>query len=136
MKLYSVIEINNKNDIEKINGVLSLDDIHFIIPKKDEDISIHLDFDDIDGRLIGSRYFVRFKNIADTWTDLNLESNIKKEDITIDLLEKGYVENYIMFFTKENGEKITDITVKEIGYMDDNFDFIPFVIQQYAINEA
>ena len=116
-----------------MNAILKLDDIHFLVPDTkwaDEEYrNVHLDFNYIAGYFLDGEYIVKLRGLADTWNDLNLEDGLSKEDITVELLERGYLENYIMFFTKDNGEIFTDISITKIGYLD-------FKIDEYAVNEA
>lgn len=136
MRLYCTLVLNNLESSQDIKNVLHLDDIHFSVLNKDNElISIHLDFDFIDGYFEGNKYIARFKELADTWNDLNLESGIKKEDVTTELLSKGVVENYVMSFTKNDGEVIKDITMTEIGYIDNNNQCVCLKINENAINE-
>lgn len=146
MVLYCTLElkgINSKEQFKQIctgtNQILRLDDIHFIVPNphdKQQEVDIHLDFNIIDGHFENGKYIVRFKELADTWIELTeKESNIKREDITIDLLSKGYVENYVMFFDMDNGNIFTDIKINSIGYYD-NHNYYELKINSDAINEA
>lgn len=146
MILYCTLElkgINTKEQFNKIctgtNQILCLDDIHFVVPDpydKQQQVNIHLDFNIIDGCFENEKYIVRFKELADTWIELNeKESNITREDITIDLLAKGYVENYVMYFEMDNGDTFVDIKINNIGYYD-NHNYYELNIDSDAINEA
>lgn len=122
------------------NRLLHLDDIHFVVPNpknEEEEISIHTDFDMIDGSFEGDKYITRFKVLADTWNDLNLqESNIQKEDITPELLLKGYIENFVMFFVKDNKERFTDISIDAIAIRNAQGEIKHLKVNKDAINEA
>ena len=148
MKIYCNLKLKGISTEEDFNDnfsgtnrILNLDDIHFMVPKLnvnvDDFVDVHLDFNEIDGHFSGNEYIVRFKGLADTWNELNFEeSNIEKEDITIELLESGYIENYVLFFNKDNGERFTDIEITKIGYIDEFNNEKDFHISNYAINEA
>lgn len=129
----------NKN-FTGLNTIVNLDDIHFTVPNpKDvdgDDINVHLDFNEIDVHFVDGEVLLRLKGLADTWNDLNLEEGLSKDDITIDLLKKGTLENYVMSFNKDNGEIFTDITVTKIGCLDEENNEIYFKIDKYAVNEA
>lgn len=134
----TVEEFNNT--FSGINAVLNLDDVHFIVPDdnwgEDGYRNVHLDFDCISGYFINGEYVVKLKGLSDTWNELNLEDGLSKEDITIKLLETGYLENYVMFFNKDSGGIFTDIYVNKIGYLDEDRKAVYFKIDKYAVNEA
>ena len=147
MKIYCNLKlkgIDNEMDFNKnftgFNRILNLDDIHFVVPNPKESgedyVNVHLDFDDMDGHFVDGEFIVRLKGLADTWNELNLEDGLNKDDITIELLKKGSLENYVMFFNKDNGEVFTDITITKIGYMNEENQEICFQIDKDAVNEA
>lgn len=146
MKLYANLKlkgIQNSEDFKtKFKGCFLLDDIHFNVPSKDdpnEIVSAHLDFNILDFYFNNEsqEVILRMKELADTWTELNEEeSNLKYEDITIELLEKGYLENYIISIQNMDDSYFTDIAITKIGYLDDNLNPVLFKISPEAINEA
>lgn len=147
MKLYCNLKlkgIENESDFNSrftgINKIVNLDDIHFVVPNtknSNEDyVNIHLDFEDIDSSFIDGEVVLRLKGLADTWNDLNKEDGIEKEDITLELLQTGSLENYVMFFDEDNGDVFKDIIVTAIGYVNESGQAVRFNIDECAANEA
>lgn len=147
MTIYCNLKLEGIDTVEEfnktftgLNAVLNLDDIHFVVPDdnwgEDGYRNVHLDFDCISGYFIDGEYIVKLKGLSDTWNELNLEDGLSKEDITIKLLERGYLDNYVMFFNKDNGETFTDISITKIGYLDEDRKAVYFKIDKYAVNEA
>lgn len=141
MKIYCQLKLHGietredfENNFSGFNAILNLDDINFFNYEKGK--YIHLDFDCVDGYFNEGIYTVRFKDLAETWDDLNFEdSGIEYEDITTDLLEKSEVENYRLFFNKDDGDVFSDIKLIRIGYMDEYGEIRDLKISDTAINE-
>lgn len=145
MKLYADLKLKGINTNEEFEtnfkNIFNLDDIHFTVPSKDgkDLVPLHLDFDEI------AWYFddkesvltIILNSLAETWVDLNLkEDSYDNSEITTELLEKGFVENYVLFLERKDGTMFTDIKIERIGYMDNDDKSVLFKISDEAINEA
>ena len=119
-----------------------LDDLHFNVPAKvgEEIVSLHLDFNEIQYYFDDNRkvFVARFIEVAETWNDLNLEeeNGYDMEEVTVELLKKGWLENYVLFFVKKDESMFTDIEIAKIGYLNENMEQVLFEIGEEAINEA
>lgn len=145
MKIYADLKINGVKTSEefksKFKNIFKLDDIQFYVPSKKgtELVPLHLDFNEISWYFKDKEGFlqINLKSLADTWVDLNLEENsYTNSEISLELLQKGYVENYVLFLEKQDGNIFTDITIQNIGYLNNNNIPILFKISSEAINEA
>ena len=145
MKLYADLKLKGINTSEEFEttfkNIFNLDDIHFNVPSKagKDLVPLHLDFENIEWYFNNKERVltITLKTLAETWVDLNLEEDsYDNSEITTELLEKGFVENYVLFLERKDGTMFTDIKIERIGYMDNNDKPVLFKISDEAINEA
>lgn len=146
MKLYTNLKLKgietSEDFVKQTKGCFLLDDIHFKVPCKNNSeklVDAHLDFNILDFFFDNDskEVILRMKELANTWDDLNEEdSDLKHEDITIELLEQGYLDNYIISIQNLDDSYFTDITITKIGYLDDMGNPVLLKISPEAVNEA
>lgn len=125
----------------KLENTFNLDDLHFKVPAKtgEDMVSLHLDFNDLQWYYddVKNVLSVQLKELAETWTNLNMEEeSYDNSEISVELLKKGYLENYVLFINQKDGSVFTDIEVKRIGYFNENNEVVLLKISEEAVNEA
>ena len=145
MKIYASFKLKGINTSEdflnQTTNTLNFKEIHFIVPNKDNMnmVSLHLDFNEISWRFDNSNgsLTVGFSRLADTWNDLNLrENSYDINDVSLNLLENGYIKSYALSLEKNDGSLFTDIELIDIGYLDKNRKIVLFNANSVAVNKA
>lgn len=131
---------------EELDGILKhlyVDDIVFSVNDK----NIHLDFSKFGYIISEGKLIVKVSELGTNWDDLNKDEGISCDEINVELLSKGYINNYVIlseinkeYISKYDKEKFTSdglykgFKLLEIGYCGVDNEKILFKIDKNAQN--